>query len=56
MFLKSKDISFSLIRVKCDFSVYMWLKRLVFLEEEKYIDMFVRNEIDICILIILDEK
>lgn len=53
---KPKDNSPSPTRVKCDPSVYMWLKRLALLEEEKYIDMFARNEIDLSILITLDEK
>lgn len=53
---KPKDSNPSPTRVKCDPSVYMWLRRLALLEEEKYIDMFARNEIDLSILVTLDEK
>ena len=53
---RQKDINPSPARVKCDPSVYMWLRRLALLEEEKYIDMFARNEIDLSVLVTLDEK
>lgn len=53
---RQKDTNPSPSRVKCDPSVYMWLRRLALLEEEKYIDMFARNEIDLSVLVTLDEK
>ena len=53
---RQKDINPSPARVKCDPSVYMWLRRLALLEEEKYINMFARNEIDLSVLVTLDEK
>ena len=53
---RQKDINLSPARVNCDPSVYMWLRRLALLEEEKYINMFARNEIDLSVLVTLDEK
>lgn len=53
---REKDSNSSHSKVKCDPSVHLWLRRLALLEEDKYIDMFARNEIDISVLVTLDEK
>ena len=41
---------------KCDPDVRLWLRQLGLLEEEKYVEMFAVNEIDMGVLVGLDEK
>ena len=56
---KLKDevcVSEKLPRPKCDQDVRLWLRQLGLLEEEKYVEMFAVNEIDMGVLVGLDEK
>ncbi|KAK3099351.1 hypothetical protein FSP39_003147 [Pinctada imbricata] len=42
--------------LNCDPDVHLWLRQLGLLEEEKYVQMFAQNEIDMEVLVTLDEK